>query len=1075
MGCQDKYSREADATIAERFFDFATSFVGKIRGFTDKLELLNFAVGEVGQVLGCDRALIYQFLPRGDGVIVAESVETPYKSILGQLIYDPCFNKELIEPYRRGRVGAIADIYQSSMQQCHVELLKSFQVRANLVVPILIVKKPEAHLWGLLIAHQCRGPRNWHSLETKLLKNLATQVGFALHELEKKAVDRAANDTREPEELRWKEALFRSAIDSSLLGFYVVDNRTDNILYFNRRFCEIWAIEHLEAGMKSGELKNNDILPDCIPSIADLPSFIESCKPLQSEEYRATIEDEIALKDGRTIRRFSSQVRDIKDRYFGRLYLFEDITQKKQMQADLKAGERRWRYALEGNGDGVWDWNVQTDEVFFSRRWKEILGFSNREIGNTLGEWWERIHPGDRQKVDTAIQKHFRGESEYYICEHRVRCKDGTYKWILDRGKAIDTTPDGRPARMVGTHTDITDRRRMEEALKASEERYRSVVDAMKEGIVLQQSNGRIFACNKSAEIILGLTEAQMNGRTSVDPRWRAIREDGTDFPGEEHPAMVTLRTGEPLTDRIMGVHKPDGQLVWISINSQPLFDDEKTVPYAVVASFADITEKRQLEIDLRESEELFRGIFEQATVGVATVNYQGQFLTVNDRFCNLCGYAAAELKQMTYLDITHPDDRDLSLDYHRNLWSRGIFTAVDKRYLHKDGQIVWVNLTISPIYNVRGELQYAVGIAVDISDRKQAEITIRKQAERERMLNAIARHIRQSLDLDRILQTTVDEVRKFLETDRVIIYCLNPDWSGVVVTESVVPEYLAILNMKITDSYFVETEGGNYHDSQSNNVPDIYNMGFNDCHIELLERLQVRAKLVVPIFQDSRTWGLLIAHHCRSPRRWEAFEMQLLEQLATQVAIAIRQAELHRELQLKNQELENLVLVDELTQIPNRRCFDRTLNHEWWRSLRQKTPLSIILFDIDYFKQYNDSYGHLVGDECLKIVARTLRAAARRESDLVARYGGEEFVMILPDTDSGGALKIARYLRRQIHALNLPHIGSQIASHLTLSMGVATRIPTVDRKPFDLLNAADAALYRAKEGGRDRFFICGQ
>jgi len=110
-----------------------------------------------------------------------------------------------------------------------------------------------------------------------------------------------------------------------------------------------------------------------------------------------------------------------------------------------------------------------------------------------------------------------------------------------------------------------------------------------------------------------------------------------------------------------------------------------------------------------------------------------------------------------------------------------------------------------------------------------------------------------------------------------------------------------------------------------------------------------------------------------------------------------------------------------------------------------------------------------------LKIVARTLRAAARRESDLVARYGGEEFVMILPDTDSGGALKIARYLRRQIHALNLPHIGSQIASHLTLSMGVATRIPTVDRKPFDLLNAADAALYRAKEGGRDRFFICGQ
>ncbi|MGC9525782.1 MAG: sensor domain-containing diguanylate cyclase [Limnospira sp.] len=571
------------------------------------------------------------------------------------------------------------------------------------------------------------------------------------------------------------------------------------------------------------------------------------------------------------------------------------------------------------------------------------------------------------------------------------------------------------------------------------------------------------------------MTEAQMNGRTSVDPRWRAIREDDTDFPGEEHPAMVTLRTGEPQTDVIMGVHKPDGSLVWISINSQPLFDAEKNSPYAVVTSFTDITEKRQLEIDLQESEELFRGIFEQATVGVGIFSSACRFLKVNEGMCNLSGYSVAELEQMTFLDLTYSDDRDLSLDYHRNLWSHGTSTSVDKRYLHKDGQIVWVNLTVSPIYNVRGELRYAVGIAVDISARKWAEITVRKQAERERMLNAIACHIRQSLVLELILQATVDEVRNFLETDRVIIYRLNPDWSGIVVTESVVPEYLAILNMEITDSYFVETEGGNYHEGKVNNVPDIYNMGFSECHIKLLEMLQVRAKLVVPIFQNSQIWGLLIAHHCRSPHQWQPLEVELLEQLANQVAIAIRQAELHRELQQKNQELENLVLVDELTQIANRRCFDRTLNHEWWRSLRQKMPLSLILCDIDYFKQFNDSYGHLVGDECLKIVARTLQRVARRESDLVARYGGEEFVMILPDTNSSGALQTARSLRAEIHALNLPHIGSKIASYLTLSMGVATRIPTAEDTAIDLLNAADAALYQAKEGGRDRFFICGR
>ena len=138
------------------------------------------------------------------------------------------------------------------------------------------------------------------------------------------------------ETLRWQEALLRSMANTSPLAFYVVDNRTDTILYFNCRFCEIWGLQHLEESMQQGEIKNNDIIPHCLPLIADIPTFAESCKPLQSEENRAIVEDEIAFVDGRFIRRFSAQIRDEQDHYFGRLYIFEDITDRKQAAANLQ-------------------------------------------------------------------------------------------------------------------------------------------------------------------------------------------------------------------------------------------------------------------------------------------------------------------------------------------------------------------------------------------------------------------------------------------------------------------------------------------------------------------------------------------------------------------------------------------------------------------------------------------------------------------------------------------------------------------------------------------------------------------
>ena len=162
----------------------------------------------------------------------------------------------------------------------------------------------------------------------------------------------------------------------------------------------------------------------------------------------------------------AAPIRKDNNEIIGVVLVFSDVTQKYKTENTLKESELRWHFALEGSEAGVWDWNVSTGDVFFSSRWKSMLGYRNNEISNSLEEWDKRIHPEDRDKAYADIKKHMDGEVPVYINEHRLKCKDGSYKWILDRGKVIEYTEDKKPHRMIGTHTDISDRKEAENELR---------------------------------------------------------------------------------------------------------------------------------------------------------------------------------------------------------------------------------------------------------------------------------------------------------------------------------------------------------------------------------------------------------------------------------------------------------------------------------------------------------------------------------------------------------------------------------------------------------------------------------
>ncbi|WP_055076630.1 PleD family two-component system response regulator [Pseudanabaena sp. 'Roaring Creek'] len=178
--------------------------------------------------------------------------------------------------------------------------------------------------------------------------------------------------------------------------------------------------------------------------------------------------------------------------------------------------------------------------------------------------------------------------------------------------------------------------------------------------------------------------------------------------------------------------------------------------------------------------------------------------------------------------------------------------------------------------------------------------------------------------------------------------------------------------------------------------------------------------------------------------------------------------------LQEANEKLGRLVNLDGLTQLANRRCFDEYLEQEWQRLARDQLPLSLIMCDIDFFKNYNDTYGHVAGDDCLRKVSSVIKQSVRRPADLAARYGGEEFVVVLPNTDIEGSMAIAEVIRKGLVDLMIPHDDSAVSTFVTLSMGVTSLVPMADSHPSVLLTAADYALYRAKELGRNQTYQIG-
>ena len=190
---------------------------------------------------------------------------------------------------------------------------------------------------------------------------------------------------------------------------------------------------------------------------------------------------------------------------------------KQRHAVELQESELRWRFAVDGSGDGLWDWNVPQSTVFFNLRWKEMLGFAENEIGNGLDEWSKRIHPDDLVQVMADVRAHLAGTTLRYVNEHRVSCKDDSWKWILDRGMLVERDAADHPLRMIGTHSDITERKRAEETVRSAFQYARSLVESILDPLVMISAEGKITDVNTAMENVTGVNRDNLIGSEFAD------------------------------------------------------------------------------------------------------------------------------------------------------------------------------------------------------------------------------------------------------------------------------------------------------------------------------------------------------------------------------------------------------------------------------------------------------------------------------------------------------------------------------------------------------------------------------
>jgi len=387
-------------------------------------------------------------------------------------------------------------------------------------------------------------------------------------------------------------------------------------------------------------------------------------------------------------------------------------------ERELLEKSERLDLALSAANDGLWDWNVETGEAFFSPRYYTMLGYESGEFPPSYASWRSLLHPEDVGRAEEVVNRCV-ALSEFFETEFRMRGKDGQWVWILARGRVMEWNADGAPRRMCGTHVDISERILAQERLALSERNFKAIVTNAQEGILIIQDNRLVFV-NPRLEEMTGLPADRLLSRSFME----FIHPDDREMVARRHENRLGGGAEPPAYDfRILYT---GGGHVWVMV-SVVIFEWNGRSAELVMAS--DITDRKNAEQALRQAEARYRDIFESAPVAIFRATPEGRFLVVNPKYAAIAGYESPEAMVQGVTDIAtqmyvEPAQRDR---YKDMLARHGSVRDFEVRLKHQDGSEFWVSMTSRAVRDAYENIVSYDGFLVDVTERKQAEEALRQ------------------------------------------------------------------------------------------------------------------------------------------------------------------------------------------------------------------------------------------------------------------------------------------------------------------------------------------------------------
>jgi len=698
-----------------------------------------------------------------------------------------------------------------------------------------------------------------------------------------------------------------------------------------------------------------------------------------------------------------------------------DVTLLRQTERELRASREQLRTLLENMPGLVYRYHPATPEQpehfsYLSRGAEEIFELSADHImAHPRDVWTTLTHPEDLELLESSIQTAVTNQTNWF-CEWRVVTPSGKLKWIQGRS-TVHQQLEGEPY-WDGILLDITEKKNAELQLAQQAEFLHRILVATQAIIyiydLVEQRN--VFV-NPEIELLLGYSVAELQAMGNQLAPQLIHPEDLPRIQALDRELVQSNDDGR--REIFYRMHTKSGQWRWFLSQERVWRRNEQGIPCQILGVAVDITDLKETELALAEKQQLLDNVL--GNLPVALWRYQlwpdgrEALPYVSAGFAKIYGVTPEEaVHNIPKLwGLVAPEDvptlKQLVQESAQNL----SLIETEFRIRTPQGQLKWLQVFAQPQRQADGSTVWNA-VCLDITPRKKAQLELQtlnqeleqrihertlilqKQAQKEGLLRLIIETIHQAPSIEQMLQIVLDSTRSNLGCDRVVVYQFNPDWSGHFLAESVAPGWVSVVTAPVStlsDHCLEETQGGRFQKRYILVSNDIYQSGFTACHIELLEKFQARALVIVPIFLGDKLWGLLAAYQNSGPRIWQTDEIDFLQHIGLHLAIALRQSELYQAAQAQVVELQRLnKLKDE---------FLSTVSHEL-RSPMHNIKMALKMLELKLQKS------GILADPKLGIsrYLDILKSSTDRETNLIndlldlARLNADEYTLELTQVD---------------------------------------------------------------------------